>query len=169
MKYLSTIIFAVTVAFLFGACTHLGPSSRPFVSGLCAGESIVVNFRSQGCFQSSHFELILTAADGDVSVSGVDLSAYWDEQKKKIIENSRRVLRSVRLSERDALRLDCLFEFYRGTNNGGCTTVDKISVSRNSSAGAVTSEHFTDASCATYDRRDLLTIPELVRRMTPKR
>lgn len=139
------------------------------LSGLDRNQELAVRFESNGCFHHSLYDLHFTIEPESLKVTGFDLSPYYDTPSKKIIEHPQRPLVPLVLSHRDIIKLDRLFEFYRTTHQQGCTTVDSISIEKRTGAKTVATESFTDGSCATYERSDLLTIPALVMRMEPKK
>ncbi len=134
------------------------------VSGLKKGESIEVRFSSRGCFHSGT-ELIVIA-DGFAKFS--DLEMKWDEVRKESVEVSRKVVGEVKLDERDAVKLDKLFEFYAGEPGSGCTTVDAIKVRVFRNGECVRSVLYEDGSCGTYEMEGVLTFPALKRRLETK-
>lgn len=139
----------------------------PLASALASHEALKIDFTSRGCFHRDHYELTLVPTSNGVQVTGLDRSRYWDEALKKPVEDGQRPLSPITLSSSDLLKLDCLFEFYRSKPAGGCTTIDEITLRKLSAGSTVQTEVFTDASCDTYDRRDFLTVGQLVRRMEP--
>lgn len=163
---------AVTVLCLAaGGCSSLSPrsSSASWVSALVPGESVLLDYESEGCFHSSHYELTFVPADGGLSVSGVDLSDYYDWTAKKIVHGARIPLSTIKLTHADAVRLDLLFEYYRAVKDGGCTTVDKGTITRKNGTVIKSAEHFLDASCGADESNDILTIYTLVTRMKPQK
>ena len=139
------------------------------LTSLPLGEALAAKYHSRGCGGGSSYELLMTMTGEGVRVTGTDTSSHPDERMKKIIEHDRRPLLPVVLSAHDAIKLDRLFEFYRGERPSGCTTSESIVLTRLSGGKAVATESFTDSSCGTEGRPDILSLESLVSRMTPKR
>jgi len=70
------------------------------------------------------------------------------------------------LTETDLVHLDRLIAFYRTNQAGGCTTSNRIILTQYRLAEAVASETFGDSSCLAERLPDVLTIDELLRRVS---
>jgi hypothetical protein len=71
----------------------------------------------------------------------------------------------VTLSPKEALGLDKLFQFYRSRPRGGCTTQDDISISQFRGAQKISSEHYVDGSCATYQMKDVTYFYDIAKKL----
>ncbi len=127
------------------------------------GDVFEINFQSHGCFHHEVQKIVITRAKKWM-VEIVDCSDHYNEATKKVVTHSRRKMASLELKEADAARLDRLLEFYRLPHSGGCTTEDRITIRQRRGANILAKETFVDGSCATYDKKELLTIGQLVRR-----
>jgi hypothetical protein len=137
-------------------------------SALPHGEEMQVGFQSVGCFHSLTYELSFRrASEAIVSVAKVEYG--WSQERHVITATNRVELGELTLSEAELAGLDRLLRYYRASHTGGCTTRDVIVFSRRRDGRIVATEQFTDDSCATYDMKDLVTIPALVQRLEKRK
>jgi hypothetical protein len=161
-------LLVVGAMLVCSGCSQFGlsPKSPALFSGLEPDQTVEVFYTSKGCFHSDSVELVFSPGPTGLMVAGFDTAPRVD--MKRMVEVRERVtLKPISITHQDAHRLDRLMEFYRGAKDGGCTTMDTIRVTKRAGKEVLSSESFEDASCATYDRKDLLIIPALVKRMEP--
>ena len=107
----------------------------------------------------------------------MDMSPIWDS-KTHSYDPHGIAFPEYHLTSHEARQLDRLFDYYREVQGAGSTTLDTVTLTRyygssyNKATGRFevtkeTKEHFVDQSGTSGRSRDLLTIPELVRRMAP--
>lgn len=110
------------------------------------GDLLVIHYRSSGCFHTTQATLEYRSGPKPVvRVKG---------EGRKVIRPTREEIR----------RLDSLLNFYRGPRSSNCTTVDTVTFSQIHDGKTVATETFTDGSCSSYDRKDILQIPVLLAR-----
>ena len=116
-------------------------------------EEMQVAFEARGCFQHDSYELIFTRLENNLSM----------KQQKITILRERSELGVLNLSEADVAGLDWLLRYYRSSPPGGCTTVDRVTISRRQNGNVIATETLEDSSCA-VEKEQVTQIPELVRR-----
>jgi len=135
----------------------------PFAK-LPATDELQVRFASSGCFHSTTHEFTFRrGATSTVAVASV--KAEWSDAKHK----DREELGQVALSDSDLKGLDELLRFYRSNPRGGCTTIDRITISRVRNGKTLATEEFTDGSCSTYQLKGVTTLSEIVRRLEKRK
>lgn len=177
MKPITVPPFAFCIALvaplLVASCSSLPPPETkdkeptPMVSGLIPGQSLEVDYQSTGCFHHVAYHIkIIPQGDGYLVTGSSPASSSPHNKKNERPKDTP--LHAIKLSQRDAIKLDRLIEFYRHVPTGGCTTSDTISLQLKTGTKTITRATFTDETCDTYDRPELLTIPTLVQRMKSK-
>ena len=132
-----------------------------------ADDSIHVTFTTTGCFHHATWEFDFQRAEKTSAVITL-LEQHWDEAAKRQVTNKRIPLGTVTLSNRELAGLDRLLAFYRSNQPGGCTTVDRITVTQKSGEREIATESYTDATCATDGRKDLTLFLSLIPKDEPK-
>lgn len=155
------------LAFLISASLALAGDPISFKE-LPIGDSIHVTFTSTGCFHFETYEFdFRRSATMSVQVTQVELR--WNEAQERHEEVKRIPLGTVTLSDGEVAGLDRLFTFYRSIiRRAGCTTVDHITAARKSGGAVQATESFTDATCATGDRKNLTLLASIITKATPK-
>ncbi len=151
-------IFIAISIFLFISPAY-GQSNK-FIA-LDYSQEIHVEYTSQGCFGISH--RLFEFKGGRIPIVRIlNLKKQWSEDKKQFIEISRELLGSVKLLKNELHQLDNLFGYYKSLSHpGGCTTVDTISVKYLKKSKLLKSETFIDATCNTYNQKDIITFYQL--------
>lgn len=128
------------------------------------GDTIRVIYSSVGCF---HFETREFEFHGgkDVTAKIIRIDRRWNEDAKQREEPVKTPLGTVRVSEAELAGLDRLLAYYRSHPLGGCTTVDEIEVTHLRGDRTIATESFTDATCGTYERKDLTLFWDLVSKL----
>ena len=116
----------------------------PPVSQLQTGDRLHVSYHSRGCFHDRKYEIDFERA---TSVT------------------ARSSGRTVTLSAQEVARLDKLFQFYGTRPRGGCTTRDDISISQVRRGQKISSEHYLDGSCATYQMKNVTRVYEVAKKL----
>ena len=127
---------------LAGMVTVLAGS--PSLSRLQPGDRLHVSYHSRGCFHDRKYEIDFERA-GSVT--------------------ARSSGRTVTLSPREVAGLDKLFQFYSSRPCGGCTTQDDIGISQFRSCQKISSEHYVDGSCASYQMKDITRFYEIAKKL----
>lgn len=171
----------ILAALILAGCTSpLPPSADPSSGegkvtpaptfyGAGAGDSVVIDFESSGCFHHDYHHVVVShgSAPGVMIARETGTRYRWrgsDPPNKAPV--ALRSAGSTILTPRDIERLNKLIAFYRSNRAEGCTTVDQIQITRKHGSQILAHEEFEDASCRThYDYKEPLTIPELVTRM----
>ena len=154
------------LAFLLSAPFALAGDPISFQQ-LPAGDSIHVTFTTSGCFHYETYEFdFQRAATLAAKVTQVEYSR--NEAKKRKEKVKRTSLGTVTLTDAEIAGLDRLFRFYRSNNDDGCTTVDRITATQTSGKAVKATESFTDASCSTYNMKNLTRLPSIAAKLKPK-
>lgn len=144
------VLFSMSVMALAGE--RVGSFAK-----LPVGDVMVVEYSSSGCFHSFGYEFVFEGGKAKVTSVVHD----WSGNKKAVVKTEGEVV----LSKEDLKGLDRLVKFYRAISGGGCTTVDTITITRRRGGKVVATEKFVDATCGTYDRKDLMTFARLGQRL----
>ncbi|MGJ8643017.1 MAG: hypothetical protein ACSHX9_06385 [Luteolibacter sp.] len=132
--------------------------AEPFsVSGLKEGETLEIHYESLGCFHNSITVVVISR--GVVKFSDVHME--FNKEKKEFIEIARNPVGQLALGEADATGLDTLLEFYAGEPDGGCTTVDEITVRLLVDGEVKREADYTDGSCSADEVEGAITISAL--------
>ncbi len=129
------------------------------VSGLKADETLEVSYESEGCFHNSALQISITAGE----VKMVEIIRQSDADKKVSKAVSTIELGKITLDAESIAGLDRLLNFYADMPNNYCTTVDKITVEKKKGNGTVRRATYTDASCATYEMKGVVTFGQIER------
>jgi hypothetical protein len=116
----------------------------PRLSQLRPGDRLHVSYHSRGCFHDRKYEIDFE--------HGLSVTA-------------RSSGRTVTLSAQEVAGLDKLFQFYGSRPRGGCTTHDDISVSQFRGGQKISSGHYVDGSCATYQMKDVTRFYEIAKKL----
>lgn len=134
---------------------------------LAADETIHVTFTSNGCFHSETFEFdFLQGPTVTAKVSHLDRSSKETKQARTGAKPV--LLGTVELSKAEVAGLDRLLTFYRSKQLGGCTTVDRITVTQKRGETVIATESYTDGTCATYEMKDLTLLTSIAAKLSPK-
>ena len=150
---IKTIIILLVMLFII-ACGTKTATPNLFT----ANEHMVVTYSSQGCFH--HRSNILVFHENNVTVYKT-----MNEWNKKV---SKSKMGTLALSKKDKEGLNKLFSYYDGKLPNGCTTVDEIEIKRYKNEKLISSKKITDASCALYQKKDILSFSELIERVMKK-
>lgn len=134
---------------------------------LPVGDTIRVIFTSSGCFHNETYEFDFQRASS-VTAKVTTIEYSWNEAKQRNEEAKRATLGTVTLSDAEIAGIDRLFTFYRSNKDKGCTTVNHITATQMSGKTVKATESFTDASCATYDMKNLTLLPSIAEKLKPK-
>jgi hypothetical protein len=126
---------------------------------------INATYESKGCFHHAVYEFEFHSASC-LTVKITEIKEPEHDGSGHITGGKRVALGTVNLSRKEATGLDRLLEFYRKRQEGGCTTVDHITISRRAKDGAVTTETFIDETCDTSDRVEFTTFNDLIYRLS---
>ena len=119
-------------------------TGSPRLSQLQPGDRLHVSYHSRGCFHDRKYEIDFERATS-VTARSSD--------------------RTVTLSAHEVAGLDKLFQFYGSRPRGGCTTQDDISISQFRAGQKISSEHYVDGSCATYQMKNVTRFYEVAKKL----
>ncbi len=151
------IIFLAVISLVFAltACSTKTVTPNLFVSG----ESMVVTYSSQGCFH--HRSNILFFHENNVII--YKTINQWNQKTDKT------KMGTLTLTKKDKEGLNRLFAYYaKKSHDGWCTNVDNIEIKRYKDEKLISSKKITDASCALYQKKDILSFSELIGRVMKK-
>jgi hypothetical protein len=135
----------VVIAALFiVASSNAARAGGAQLSQLQPGERLHVSYHSRGCFHDRKYKIDFERA-GSVT--------------------ARSAGRTFTLSPREVSGLDKLFQFYRSQPPGGCTTQDDISIIQSRDGRKISSEHYVDGSCATYEMKDITHFYDIAKKL----
>lgn len=155
-----------TLAFLFFATTALAaePSS---LQQLPAGDTLHVSYTSSGCFHHREYEFEFQRGENVTAIVTKIFPAFQDTRGRK--KKAERIsLGTVTLKKSEVAGLDRLFAFYRSKPEGGCTTVDEITLKQTRDGKPVAAEAFTDGSCGTREMKHVTPLPTLAEMLETK-
>jgi len=162
---------------LFGpavtACTVMGLVScalaAPYASfsGMSKTGTVVITFESQGCFHNTNHTIELKGTPTSTAKI-TEVKYQWNDTAKKRARVGQKVLGEIPLSAQDIKGLEALLEFYRKGAPGGCTTIDQITINVMKDGKTLSTEKFSDASCATHEMKGVTIFPELINRLAKK-
>jgi len=161
--HIRLIWFTMTV--LACCCLQAGSIDKVATfSALPEGDELLITLKGEGCFSSSTYEFQFRRTNGlSVTVTQVE-GIWWTAGQTNVNYTNDVRLGDLRLTRSDAEGLDRLLQFYRAGPDGGCTSVDTITIRQRHAGKIVATEQFTDGSCS-YDRKDLTWLPELIFRL----
>ena len=96
------------------------------------------------------------------SMTRILIAAFFERAGSVTARSSGR---TVTLSPREVAGLDKLFQFYSSRPRGGCTTQDDIGISQFRSCQKISSEHYVDGSCASYQMKDITRFYEIAKKL----
>ena len=134
----------VGAALLILCSSVAGLAGSPSLSQLQSGERLHVAYHSRGCFHDRRYDI-----DFERGTSVIARSAGH----------------TVTLSAGEIAGLDHLIAFYSSRPRGGCTTRDDITITQFHDGRKTSSEHYVDASCATYQMKDITTFYEVAKKL----
>lgn len=149
-------------ALLFSSTAALAETPITFAT-LPAGDSVQVTFTSSGCFHHKTYEFTFHK---DATLTATVTQTEHGRGPSQVGQPV--ALGTASLSDSEIAGLDRLFAFYRSKHPGGCTTVDTITAVQKSGDTVKASESFVDGSCATYDAKDLTSLPSIAARLAGK-
>lgn len=131
-----------------------GKTRIPTFADFRTGETIEVDFRSSGCFNSEHLIFVFRrGTDLQVEVSKVVFDKETNDDK--VVSQGR-----VALSKSETEGLDGLIKFYRNLEEGYCTTAEFVQVTYRKGEEEIAKENFVDRTCS-YNVKDLTRFTEL--------
>ena len=134
------------------------PSASPTVSfsELQDGDTLWVTFESGGCFHGYRAELTLLGREpSTMHVKFWNLTLASSPKEPEA--------RTVKLTRTDRSGLDRLVAYYKTKPPGGCTTVDRISLSMSRKGRRSSPLNFTDGSCHQFRRSErVVTLHEVI-------
>lgn len=145
-----------------GLCAFASDKVATF-SSLPRTDTIEIRFNSSGCFHDYTYDYTFQIGTTS-SVSIASVKQTWSLKNKRI-EESRSALGIVPLTATDLKGLDELLQFYRSEPAGGCTTVDRVTVSQLRNGKPIATEQFIDRTCCALDTNRFTTLPEIARRL----
>ena len=151
--------FTTAMAIVLGSSLPCVAEEAFSVSGLKADETLEVSYESQGCFHNSALQISITAGE----VKMVEIIRKSDAEKKESKAVSTVELGKITLDAGSIAGLDRLLKFYADVPNSYCTTVDKITVEKKKGNETVRRAAYTDASCATYEMKGVVTFGQIER------
>ena len=135
----------IVIAALFATIGCVtAPAEASTLSQLQPGDRLHVSYHSRGCFHDRKYEIDFERA--------TSVTAHTSG-------------RTVTLSAQEVAGLDKLFQYYRSRPRGGCTTQDDISISQFRGDRKISSEHYVDGSCATYQMKDVTRFYKIARKL----
>jgi hypothetical protein len=153
----------IAVFIIFAAGILQAKQQIDFIN-LQEGESINLTFESRGCFH--HFIQTIVFTKRKV----VNATLFKTDPVNSTPQLTKYVpVETLSLDETDLKKLNSLLRFYRTNKDSGCTTSDYICVKLLRDDQVILNEQYKDESGATYSRKDLLSIPTLLRRFSSTR
>ena len=150
MKTTTLLLFTLFIT----ACSTKTVTPNLFATG----ESMVVTYSSQGCF--NHSSNILLFHENNVTVYKT-----MNEWNQKIDKTK---MGALTLTQKDKEGLNKLFAYYHENHDGWCTNVDDIEIKRYKNKKLTSSKKIRDNTCAVYKRKDVLSFSELIGRVEKK-
>jgi hypothetical protein len=120
-------------------------AGSPSLSQLQPGERFHVAYHSRGCFHDRKYDIDFERGTSSVT--------------------ARSAGHAVPLSVGEIAGLDHLIAFYSSRPRGGCTTQDDITITRFHDGRKISSEHYVDGSCATYQMKDITTFYQVAKKL----
>lgn len=132
------VIFAIASAIATAA-----RAERLTFAGLKEGETIVIGYRTTGCF---HFE------ERKYVVRGGELARFkvyelTSHHRERAFEGPERLIVDEPISERERLGFDHYLYYLRGVTDDGCTTVDELTIAYFRGNHEIGREILKDGSC----------------------
>jgi len=152
---MKTITLFLSILFIT-ACSTKRVAPNLFATG----ERIVVTYSSEGCFH--HTSNILIFHENNVTI--YKTKNQWNQKTDKT------EMGTLTLTKKDKEGLNRLFAYYsEKSHDGWYTNVDNIEIKRYKNEKLISSKKITDASCSLYQRKDILSFPELIERVEKKK
>jgi len=114
------------------------------LSQMQPGDRLHVSYHTRGCFSDQKYEIDFERAASVIARSSDH---------------------TIRLSAKEVAGLDKLFQFYHSRPRGGCTTQDEIQTTQFRSGQKISSEHYVDGSCATYQMKGVTRLYEIAKKL----
>ena len=156
-------IFRTVVLLVMSLVSYASAAEPISIAKLVAGDVLQVVHASTGCFHNERHDFSFRRVDGVLKAEVVRLHHARMEGDEKAREQ-RTPVAIVHVTAAEAERLERLLAYYRGGPDNGCTTQDKISLTLTRKDGTVAKETYLDGSCASWERKDLMFFPELVKK-----
>ena len=139
---LKLVALALAGLALFGTAPAGG--RIPSFSALPAGDTLQIDFKSDGCFHQDHFSFTYGRSP-QPTMNVVEFRTTWVNDKPA--GEDSKYLGSLALTPSDLKQLDRLMDYYRKPHGDGCTTVETITIKHVHGGRVVAEETFKDASC----------------------
>ena len=123
-------------------------AAPPSIAGLAKGETFEVTFASSGCFHQSSDSFTITS-------HAIGLTGKGRKAKRP----------RLALKPSEIKKLDALLKFYAAGPANGCTTVDSITLKHVKAGKILQTYQYTDASCSTHRKKNVLTFHAIMQRM----
>jgi len=169
MKTLLAALYILLALVSSSAADGKKPFGRVTALEMSVGDTLKISYESNGCFHNNRHELVLAKTEKGVTLSGADLSRFWDETTQKAVEGRRRPLLTADLDTAKLTRLDRSFEYLRAAHPDGCTTIDDFTVTQERGGKVIAFEVFRDATCHLDDDKERMSFYELVALISPKK
>ena len=119
-------------------------AGSPSLAQLAPGDRLHVAYHSRGCFHNRKYDI---------------------DFERGISVRARSAARVVTLSAGEIAGLDKLIAFYSSRPRGGCTTEDDITITQFRNGKRVSSEHYVDGSCSTYEMKNITRFYEIAKKL----
>jgi hypothetical protein len=135
----------IVTATLLALCDSVAAvADSALLSQLRPGERVHISYHSRGCFHDRSYEF------------------DFERKGSVTVRSSGHV---VPLTSQEIAGLDKLIAFYRSRPGGGCTTQGEIVISDFRDRQQISSEHYVDGSCATYEMKDITRFYEIAKKL----
>lgn len=152
LRFLSVIL-----SFL-ASCGGLSGGEVISIRGMEAGEELEIRYSSSGCFHAETYDMLVK--DRVIVFSRQNFRR--DGVTRELVETGKVAIGRKRLSDAEVEGLDLLFKYYESEHDGGCTTVDSISIILKSRDGGHRQVKYTDASCNAASVRGVITFGDVM-------
>jgi len=113
-------------------------------SDLKANETIVIGYRSTGCFHALERQYRVKGGE-KLSFAAFEISSF--SKGEPSYKGETRPIGTRELSNYESFGLDAYLYYLRGFRDNGCTTVDQIAVGFYRDGKKIGEEQFEDGSC----------------------
>lgn len=134
-------VHALAGLILFGAAP--AGSKIPSFTALPAGDTLQIDFKSDGCFHHNHFSFTYGRSP-QPTMTVTRFQTEWIDDKPT--EESK-YLGVLALTPNDIKQLDRLMAYYREPHGDGCTSVERVTIQHVHRGRVVAEETFKDESC----------------------
>lgn len=146
---------------LIGASGLRAADEIPSFLKLKDGLRIEVAFQSSGCFYTSKHRFEFSGGKARI----FELQPVFELEKTREKPVDGKLLGELSLQDEDLKGLDRLFAFYENPPDGGCTTVDNITVTFYQGEKTVFAGKYVDETCASRKDASRLTFWKLIQRL----